>query len=377
MMTFEQLLTASPFSASAAEKSSLFLQAMRDAFAHHISHCPPFETWCQKRKLAESEILRVEDLPYLPAEIFKHMMLRSSGGTVIGKTLTSSATSSGVPSQIFIDEATAKRQRAALVSVWNDYLGSQRMPFIVFDKDPATLSAAPGSLSARSGAIRGFLIASKGVDYVMQPGQTDDCLMADIVKLTALLKKMEATQEPFCLFGFTYIVYHFAVRKLLDEGIRFQCPNARLIHIGGWKKLQDQSVSKTAFNRAMEDVFGVKNENVIDVYGFTEQLGLIYPDCPFGVKHVPTFSEVIVRNPSTLMPVPDTEEGLLQFLTPMPLSYPGISVITGDVGKITNRERCRCGRLGTSFVVMGRAANVEPRGCGDILAEKSKLTGQG
>ena len=56
------------------------------------------------------------------------------------------------------------------------------------------------------------------------------------------------------------------------------------MHIGGWKKLYDQKVSKEEFNKTLVDVFGVKNENILDVYGFTEQLGTVYISQGDGMK---------------------------------------------------------------------------------------------
>ena len=34
-------------------------------------------------------------------------------------------------------------------------------------------------------------------------------------------------------------------------------------------------------------VFGIETSDIIDIYGFTEQMGLNYPDCSAGWKHVP------------------------------------------------------------------------------------------
>ena len=80
------------------------------------------------------------------------------------------------------------------------------------------------------------------------------------------------------------------------------------------------------------DVFGVKNENILDVYGFTEQLGTVYISRGNGMKEIPKISKVIVRDPYTLEVLKDNKEGLLQFLNPIPYSYPGLSVLTDDLG---------------------------------------------
>jgi len=71
-----------------------------------------------------------------------------------------------------------------------------------------------------------------------------------------------------------------------------------------------------------------------------------------------------------LSPLPDGQEGLLEFVTPLPYSYPGIAVLTDDVGVVTTRDAEVDGWHGTRFQILGRAKKAEVRGCGDIMGEK-------
>ena len=54
--------------------------------------------------------------------------------------------------------------------------------------------------------------------------------------------------------------------------------------------MSDKKVSKEEFNQKVSEFFNCKKENIIDIYGMTEQLGTIYPDCSEGNKHVSVFS---------------------------------------------------------------------------------------
>ena len=74
-----------------------------------------------------------------------------------------------------------------------------------------------------------------------------------------------------------------------------------------------------------------------------------------GVRLAPVYSDVIVRDPVTLEPVPDGEAGLLEFITPLPHSYPGIALLVDDMGRIVSRDQGQDGRYGTRFEVLGRA----------------------
>jgi len=123
-------------------------------------------------------------------------------------------------------------------------------------------------------------------------------------------------------------------------------------------------------NAEVSQVFGVEESSIRDVYGFTEQLGVIYSDNGRGVRLAPVYSDVIVRDPVTLEPMPEGEPGLLEFITPLPHSYPGIALLVDDIGRIVSRDQGEDGRYGTRFEVLGRAQGAEIRGCGDTLPEQ-------
>ena len=104
-------------------------------------------------------------------------------------------------------------------------------------------------------------------------------------------------------------------------------------------------------------------------------MGLNYPDCPCGCKHAPLYSEVIVRDVITKEILPEGEEGLLEFVTPIPHSYPGNAVLTDDLGVAVPGE-CEYGRSGRRFKIIGRLKKAEIRGCGDILSSKLKFANE-
>ena len=67
---------------------------------HHLDGCPSYKRIWPEFELAS----RIEDVPYLHVELFKHQDLKTEGaGIEHGRTLKSSATSSGVSSRITLD----------------------------------------------------------------------------------------------------------------------------------------------------------------------------------------------------------------------------------------------------------------------------------
>ena len=147
-----------------------------------------------------------------------------------------------------------------------------------------------------------------------------------------------------------------------------------MIHFGGWKKVLRHAVTKPALTSQAAEVFGLAPASIVDIYGFTEQLGVIYPDDPQGMKHAPTCAEVLVRDPRSLETVPDGAVGLLEFICPLPHSYPGIAVLLDDMGRIIARDAGHGGTPDTAFEIVGRAERAEARGCGDTLADPFPLS---
>ena len=370
MNSFEKLLRNKPHHLNSLDKDLLFKAALAENFKHHYDNCAPYQRLCNKRGWYSplNKDFNLEDFPYLPVEIFKSMHLSSTLSTKVIKTLKSSATSGQTPSTIFLDKETSKRQMQTLVWFLSHRLGKNRRPFIVMDIDPKDIRYGQNTISARAAAVRGFLTAASSYNYCMTQDKAGE-LHIELEKLEKSLQEAQKSGHKAIIFGYTYVFYVYVAKQLQKNGIKFKLPNVTILHIGGWKKLQSQATDKKTFNRTMEDVFVVKLENIIDCYGFTEQLGVVYLDGEDGMKRTSEVSEIIVRNQNTLLPCKDGEEGLLEFITPLPLSYPGSAILTDDVGRIVSREKGKDGREGVAFEILGRRKKAEIRGCGDILSE--------
>jgi hypothetical protein len=366
MNPIDKLLNLPPFTLDPQQKTKLFSQAMQAAIKHHWSHCKEFRQLCRKQGFEINR--RAADLhnyPYLPAGLFKKRNLISVSPDEIKLKLMSSATS-GRSSTIHIDTVTSKRQTMVSAQIIAAYIGPERRPFLILDEDPSKIKSP--DISARSAATRGFLLFANSVDYFLR--KKENRLSLDISGLTKVLRHWERSQKEVCFFGFTYILYTQVIKKLLQEKLLFKLPpSSKVIHIGGWKNLEDQKVSRSCFLEHIHSTLGICPENVFDFYGFTEQMGMIYANHSEYPKVTPLYSEIIIRDFKTLMPVKDGESGLVQFLSPIPHSYPGISVLTDDIGRILGRRQDSEGRWGTQFEILGRAKKAEKRGCGDILGD--------
>lgn len=361
-MKADDLLAHEPFNMDVERKKDIFFDAIKEAIVFHYEHCEKYKIFCEKKEFNPHTIFMLHEIPLLPVSVFKSIILQSVPNDKIIKTLHSSSTS-GQPSTIPLDEITAKRQIRAMTSIMSNFIGKGRKIFIVLDNQK-TVASSRGDLSSRGTAIRSMMPFAKQMHYVL-----DENLKLNLEKLKTILKSIKKDDET-CIFGFTYLIH--SVAKEIEKNkevlsIFKELKKPFVVHIGGWKKLQELNIDKNQFTGRLEKLFSTERKKILDFYGMTEQLGTIYPDCEYGLKHVPLYSEIIIRDIETLDSVENGKEGFIQLLSPLPHSYPGISILSDDLGIIIDEGGCKCGRLGKAFLFRGRAKKAEIKGCGDTL----------
>jgi hypothetical protein len=178
-----------------------------------------------------------------------------------------------------------------------------------------------------------------------------------------------AAGRPVLLFGFTFMVWQYLVQALERGGRRLELAGGILVHSGGWKKLQEAAVDPGTFRERVEAATGIKR--VINFYGMVEQVGGVYFENPKHHLQAPIYSEIIVRDPVTLAPLPDGQPGLVQVLSCLPTSYPGHSLLTEDLGVIRGVDPEGTGMGGRSFEILGRVPKAELRGCSDTFVAQA------
>ena len=349
-----------PYGLDPDQKHSYLSGQLQALLEHHEKMCAPYanivEDW---RKHDQTDSNQIEAYPFIPVTIFKEYDLRSTQGEVM--SLQSSATTSGNASKIYVDKATRKRQTISANRVLSSFVGNEKRPYLVFDKESTVRGSA--SMGARGAAILSLAHLASEFHFVAK--EEDGQLFLDVDALNGALQRIG--QEPFIAYGFTYILYQMHQELARQERtIPVAHPDSMLLHSGGWKRLIDLAVDKGTFNRTISSVWGLREEQVIDFYGAVEQIGVPYPDCAEGYKHVPYWAEIIIRKSDTLEPAGIGETGLIQLLNCLPLSAPNHSVLTEDLGQLSLLDGCECRRRGKAFVFIGRAPRSETRGCSDV-----------
>ena len=131
-------------------------------------------------------------------------------------------------------------------------------------------------------------------------------------------------------------------------------PNTKLVTFGGWTLPNGQMISSPHFRSAIGRILNISEQNIRDMYGFTET-DSVFAECEHHRMHVPPWVEVIVRDVETLKPKKIGEKGIFQIINPMPFSYAGVSILQDDVIRILPEDQCPCGRHGKTIEVFGPA----------------------
>jgi len=358
----ESLLAQPPYGVDSQQRHSALLTLLKKELAYASDRNSRFRNYVEQWPIDFRAADRIADLPYLPVGVFKaNPPLALVGASEVKRTLTSSATTGQVPSHVVLDSATARRMTKGVITIIRDFIGPARRPYLVIDT-PENL-AAQAELGARGAAIQGLGSFATEVVCCLRPGQNGESSL-DVEKLLACVAKWKDAEV--LVYGFTYVIWTQLVQPLQRQGITLDLPNVHVLHSGGWKRLQQQAVTRDVFISEVASVFGCSADRIVDFYGMVENVGVIYPDCARGNKHVPAFAEIIVRDPLTLAPVAAGQQGLIQVCSVLPTSFPGFLLLTEDMAEVIDYDECPCGRRGTSFRFAGRAPQAEVRGCGNL-----------
>lgn len=366
----ERILSIPPYDQPPEEREATLLELLKEELDYACSRHRGYENYIRQWPLGYHSAGQIADLPYLPVGILKaDPPLSFVGADEVKRTLTSSATTSQLPSRVVLDAPTSRRMTKGVINIVRDFIGSNRRPYLVVDTPD--FMRGGNALGARGAAIQGLHPFSSQTTYCLRVNDQGD-LTLDHQKLREFAENHRG--DEVLVYGFTYILWNHLVKPLLAEGTFLDLPNIQILHSGGWKRLQDQAVVKTVFNEQLARVFGCSPDRIIDFYGMVESVGVIFPDCPQGNKHAPAFGDVIVRNPLTLQPVAAGEHGIVQVCSVLPTSFPGNLLLTEDLAQVIAYDGCACGRRGISFQFAGRIPKAEVRGCGNLDIKRSAMS---
>ena len=244
-MNVDEILDIQPFSLGKADKEKLLDATLTSLSRHHYACCAPYRKMMNSIGFDPERDYHYVDLMFLPVQLFKMIELCSVPKEEIVRTLTSSGTSGQMRSLIFLDKETAANQTRVLTKILSSFIGTRRMPMIIIDSENIVKNR--NQLSAGAAGVLGFsLFGSKRMFALNQQ------MELNLEQLKSFTDEHKG--EPILIFGFTFKVYQYFYKELRKAGIQPDLSNSVLIHGGGWKKLESESISSKEFRKKLNDV---------------------------------------------------------------------------------------------------------------------------
>lgn len=345
------LLQRPPFS---ERDDDALLREMAEVTDWHLQGCPEYRAMWPDYRSANS----LAELPFVHVGLFKHAVLQTRGEGINHQRLLKSSSTSGVSSQILLDTRSGELQARASVAVLQDLAGTDKRPLLVSDSAKSLMQR--GEVSARVTAAMSLRPLSTEMHFLMVSADNPSSLDWSLVESLC-------TKNPRLLvYGFTWILWKGWVDAAIPDSTKEALSKSQIhfVHSGGWKKLEALKVDRQTFDGRLLGLVA-KGSGVVDFYGLVEQVGMIYPLCEAGFRHMPRWGAVLARDPWSLEPKAPGEEGMLQLMNPLAFGAPYHSVLTEDMGCVVEGD-CPCGRSGQRFQLLGRMPKSEVRGCANV-----------
>lgn len=320
----------------------------------HIKGCPSYARFIKSGGINNES--KSQNAPYkqrlinaLPVSIFKILNLRSTTDSQSSaRVITSSGTSGSSLSKIFLDQRTSINQTKVLKRLTSEDFGSEKYKMLVLAAKPEGKS----ELTASDAAILGFSHMANEIYYAIKPD--------DVYDDRAISKFLSSESDKKIIFGFTFQAYKFLLHLLESKVTGLD--NVILLHGGGWKKYQALGLSNADLGNLGMQKLGMYR--IVNYYGMAEQLGSVYFECSEGYFHTSIFNDISIVNLQQ-EELPNGSIGFLVVRSIVPFSYPGHELLTDDTGIVYGVDKCKCGRPGKFFKVIGRLERINSRGCSD------------
>jgi phenylacetate-coenzyme A ligase PaaK-like adenylate-forming protein len=276
------------------------------------------------------EVIRLEDIPFLPVSLFRDQEIISGDRTGIEKVFTSSGTTGSIPSRHFVKDLSL-------------YEESFLRAFRIFYGDPGQyrfLVLLPGYLE-RQGSSLVYMM-----DHLISLSKQNGSgfFLHNMEELAAKLHEKTPDGVKTMLFGASYALLDFAERFPVD------IHETIIMETGGMKGRKKEMIREDLHD------FLCKAFNVNDIhseYGMTELLSQGYSTGK-GIFRTPPWMKVLIRDTNDPMALlPPGKTGGINIID-LANIYSCAFIATQDLGK-RNEDG--------SFEVSGRFDDSDIRGC--------------
>jgi hypothetical protein len=326
-----------------------------------------YRALCSSGGITPSGVTQWNQIPAVPTAAFKEFDLSCLPAKDRSRVFHSSGTTGQQSSRHFHNERSLRLYETSVLAWF-----AERFGLSLASGSPASCSmlflTPPGNKSPHSSLVHMFETIGRHwgeifcafVGTVSPKGNW-------LIDFEAVIKTIDnrcKDGKPLFLFGtafsFIHVLDHFA-----GTGLRFQLPpGSRVLETGGYKG-RSRAVPRTVLHSMIEQRFGVSPGQIICEYGMCELSSQAYAVGPLHagsnisprVFHFPLWARALIVSPETGLPVADGETGLIRVFD-LANAWSVLGVQTEDLGI----------RRGNGFELIGRAEQIEPRGCSLMTA---------
>ena len=319
-----------------------------EIFQFQFQKNPHYQKFCRIQNKLPSSVKNWKDIPAMPTDGFKELVLATFPIKDAVKIFRTSGTTSENKGAHFFD--TLKLYETAIFPPFAKYLlpDSANLLYCFLIHSPK--EAPDSSLSYMMGAVNRVFARERGRFYIRKNQILHTRLLSD---LKTAKKKVFVLATAFSLKSFLdYLKVEKIVLKL-PKG-------SRLMETGGFKGGASQISQKTLYNEC-EKRLGISKDHCVSEYGMTELSSQFYDTTLYdrtngfrrsSFKAGPSWLKTLVIDPKTGR---ETRRGQAGLLRHFDLANRGsvMAIQTDDLGR----------RVGEGFELLGRASSAEIRGC--------------
>ena len=302
-----------------------FRRIALELFRYQSTHCAPYRLYLQIMGIDPAEVSEVEQIPFLPIEVFKSQKVYC-GAEEPEVCFTSSATTGMTPSKHYM--ASLGDYEVAFTAAYEQFY--EGMPIYALlpcylEREGSSLVYMVDRLIARYGG--GFFLDNHA----------------------ALVEALNNDPRPKILLGVSY-----ALLDLAEEGVRLPA-NTIVMETGGMKGRRKE-LSKSELHAVLCNAFGVSE--IHSEYGMAELTSQAYSSGG-GVFKVPAWLRVVVRdvnNPLRMLSA--GQRGGVNIID-LANRYSCAFLQTQDMGRVWPDG---------TFALEGRISGADIRGCNLLVS---------
>ena len=310
------------------ESQEQFESCALELFRYQAEHCEPYRRYLELLAIEPADIKRIEDIPFLPIELFKSSDVYC--GTCEPEIIfTSSNTGSTVPSRHMM--ASLEIYRRAFTKAFTEFYG---------DVEKWSIYGLLPNYLEREGSSLVYMVDT----LIKQCGSGGFYLN----NYEELIHDIESDSKPKILLGVSYALWDVA------EQYAPKLKNTIIMETGGMKGRRKE-LSKSELHKILCNGFSV--ETIHSEYGMAELTSQAYSKGD-GLFYTPRWMRVLVRDVNDPFDhAPNGMRGGIDIIDLANVSSCAF-IQTQDIGRIEKDG---------GFIIEGRIAGSDIRGCNLLI----------